>query len=402
MNQQLKTPCFVWDETILHNELQSLKTALRQYWSNHLIAYSVKTNSLPALGQWLQAQGIGAEVVSHDEYNLIQTLGYSADDIVCNGPIKSQEWIEKILVAGNRLNIDSPQEIAYISHFAQTHPNQSISVGIRINLDIEHFFAGESKGGNEGSRFGLSEDSGDLQRAISQLQECKNITISGLHLHISTQSRTTDIYRWITQEFVRIVQTYQLDDIRYFDIGGGFCGGLPTLPTWQNYLQVISTELRAHHFSPSTLQLIVEPGVSLLAGCFSYITKVIDIKTIRNKRIIITDGSRTHIDPLFHKEKYFYEVVHQTESKDIIPYQQLCGFTCLEFDRFFTLENQIALQRGDNIYFHKVGAYTLTLSPMFISLSPTPVYLKRKDGSMLLVRDKWTTNDFLTKSNIKL
>ena len=75
------------------------------------------------------------------------------------------------------------------------------------------------------------------------------------------------------------------------------------------------------------------------------------------------------------------------------------GYTCLEYDTFFELEHERTLRRGDVIRFDKVGAYTLTFSPLFISWFPMVYSIK--NGKISVARGRWTTEEFLQKSNIK-
>ena len=73
-------------------------------------------------------------------------------------------------------------------------------------------------------------------------------------------------------------------------------------------------------------------------------------------------------------------------------HQILCGFTCMEGDRFFELNEQ-ALEVGDRVIFEKVGAYTMGLSPQFIEFYP-PVYAE-KNGQIILARKKNTADKFI-------
>ena len=73
-------------------------------------------------------------------------------------------------------------------------------------------------------------------------------------------------------------------------------------------------------------------------------------------------------------------------------HQILCGFTCMEADRFFELDD-LSLEVGDRVIFEKVGAYTMGLSPQFIEFYP-PVYAER-NGGIELAREKNTANKFV-------
>ena len=51
---------------------------------------------------------------------------------------------------------------------------------------------------------------------------------------------------------------------------------------------------------------------------------------------------------------------------------------------------------GDRIIYHKVGAYTMCLTPLFIKYFPD-VYVHR-NGALSKVREAWTPEEYLRKS----
>lgn len=398
MTANLKTPYFILDRKVLMNEVDSLKREASTYWPNTIVAYSVKTNSLPYLAKMLNEMGVYAEVVSEDEYEMVGICGFKPDHIVCNGPIKSRTFVAQLLNNHVLFNIDSHAELEYILEYAQANPAQEFGVGLRVNVDIEKYFPTESKAGEQGSRFGFCMENSELAHSIKLLNKCHNIYINGLHLHVSTSTRRVEIYEWLSGLFAQIVKKYHLNRIEYLDIGGGFFGGMPNKPGWKDYISAIAEVLKANGFSSNKLTLILEPGVSLLAGAFSYIASVVDVKITNRSRFIVIDGSRIHIDPFFHKTSYFY--YHETEShKPALEKQIVVGFTCLEYDNIMVLENHAEVSIGDHFIFNKIGAYSISLSPLFISYYPA-VYLRETDGSLICVREKWTAKEFVQKSKI--
>lgn len=394
------TPFFLWDKDHLHRQVELIRSAFATHWDNYRIAYSVKTNPLPALCKFLSDNRVDAEVVSYDEYLLAKEVGYQGMHIVCNGPIKSEEWICEILRSEAVLNIDSKSEVAILCRYATTHPDTIISVGIRVNNNIEDLFPHASTASELGGRFGFSEETGELEDAINALRQHANIQIVGLHLHTSTNLRSVEVYRHLVDRFHQIAMRYTLQHLNYIDIGGGFFGEVKGKPGWDDYAEGISKQL-THYGYDAHLQLIIEPGVSLLAGCFSYYTTVRDVKQTKNAHFVVVDGSRTHIDPLFHKKKnaYFCELLPQENHRPISAQPQtLCGSTCLEQDIFFTWEQMPRIEIGDRMRFDKVGAYTLAFSPLFINWFPT-VYAV-ENGVLSVAREKWTTTEIVQKSHI--
>lgn len=398
MTPNLKTPYYILDRKILTDEVEKLKKAIETHWPNTIIAYSVKTNSLPYLAKMLNELNVYAEVVSEDEYDMVGLCGYKPDHIVCNGPIKSEKFIAKLMDSNVIINIDSHIEVASVLKHAQENPSVEFGIGIRVNIDIEKYFPSESKAGDQGSRFGFCVENEELARVIELLHASPNIYINGLHLHVSTSTRRVGIYQLLVGLFSDIVKKYSLNRIEYLDIGGGFWGGISDKPGWNDYLSAISTSLSNKGFSSEKLTLILEPGVSLLAGAFSYYVSVVDVKQTNRSRFIVTDGSRIHIDPFFHKTSYFYKHI-ASEYKSVINKQIVVGFTCLEYDNIMTLEAKPEVSIGDQFRFDKLGAYTITLSPLFISYFPD-VYILENNGEIRCVRKKWTAKEFVQNSII--
>lgn len=397
---KLQTPFFLFDEKHLEEQISLINNALKSYWNNGLIAYSFKTNSLPYLAKVFQKQGVAVEVVSEDEFDVVKQIAFWGGKIVCNGPIKQKSWIEKVLTQDCYLNIDSKNELYLIEQYAKCNPTKIIKVGLRVNNDIEDIFPNASTAGLNGSRFGFSQETGELESAVKKLQSINNVKIAGLHLHISTNLRSLDVYRYIVDKFDEIVQLFDLSEIEYLDAGGGFYGEVPNKPQWHDYISSIAQRLSEKGYSPSKLKLIIEPGVSLLSGCFSYYAKVEDVKDTARSHFVVLNGSRNHIDPLMHKtiKSYFYSLCKSKEAPIYGKPQILVGYTCLEYDTFFNIENEQGLQVGDIVRFDKVGAYTLTFSPLFISWFPTVYSIN--EGKIKVVREKWTTEEFLQKSKI--
>lgn len=376
----IKTPCYILEEMGLKNSIAELRSAINNYWPNTIVGYSYKTNSLLWLIKKMKLEGFLAEVVSHDEYNLAKNIGYDSSKIIYNGPIKEKKSFFDILDNNGYLNIDSYQEVEWL-----ISSKKEYSVGIRVNLALEDYLPEHVQNQIEGSRFGFSYENGDLQKVITKLKE-NNINVRGLHLHCSSKTRSLEVYEMLCEKFVEIIDKldYQLD---YIDIGGGFFNGVPNKPGFSDYFKVISSLLSKNEKTKNIL-LIVEPGISLIGSNMSYLVKVKDVKSNTKSDFIITDGTRLHIDPFFHKTTYFYDLEcnSKNSSKQIIS-----GYTCIENDRFMLI-NDLSLKIGDYIRFRRVGAYTLTFVSDFIQFSPF-VYLE--NDYYKVIRKKRTYSDIL-------
>lgn len=398
--KQLQTPFFRIKEKELLYDIALLKESLEKNWGNYIAGYSVKTNSLPWLLTYLKKQGFYAEVVSKTEYDLVSRLGFPGKQIIYNGPIKDKKVFEKVLLAGGYINLDSNYELDWMEELSRLYPNRHFRIGLRVNCDITALCPQEKLPSQEGGRFGYCYENGVLRAAIDRLSALPNVWTAGLHLHSSTQSRTVQVFGALAKMAVTIAQEYSLS-LDYVDMGGGYFGGRADKPDYRDYFQEIGKELSAYFDSQKTI-LIVEPGVSLISRASTFETSVIDVKDIRGRKFVVTDGSRTNLNPLVTRHVYPHhiEYVSDISLRKAVSDQWICGATCMEYDRLFEITDDIELVPGDKIIYDTAGGYTMCLNPLFINYFPA-VYVEHNDGSIFTARDAWTNEEFLQKNHIE-
>lgn len=398
--KQLQTPFFHIKEEDLLYDISILKEALSQNWGNYIMGYSVKTNSLPWLLNYLREQGFYAEVVSDTEYDLVTRLGFSGKQIIYNGPIKDRKVFETVLLAGGYVNLDSNYELEWMEELSSLYPNRRFKIGLRVNCDLAALCPLEKLVEEEGGRFGYCYENKVLKAAILRLHALPNVRVAGLHLHSSTQSRTVHVFGALAKMAVQIAEEYDLS-LEYVDMGGGYFGGRDDKPDYRDYFKEICKELSAR-FDPKETVLIAEPGVSLISRATTFETSVIDVKEIRGRKFVVTDGSRTNLNPLVTRHVYPHhiEYISDTSVRNIESSQWICGSTCMEYDRLFEIKDGPALCAGDRIIYDTAGGYTMCLNPLFIHYFPA-VYVEHTDGSRFTARDPWTNDEFLQKNHLE-
>ena len=394
---KLQTPFFRIKEKDLLYDISLLRNALETNWGNYIMGYSVKTNSLPWLLTYLKKQGFYAEVVSETEYDLAHRLGFSNKEMIYNSPIKNKKVFETILLAGGYVNLDSNYELEWMKELSALYPDRHFKVGLRINCDIATLCPEETLAFETGGRFGYCYENGVLKHAVDCLQSLPNVTVAGLHLHSSTQSRTVKVYGALAKMAVKIAMEYDLKP-EYVDMGGGYFGGRDDKPDYRDYFKEICKELRAY-FTPEETVLIAEPGVSLISRATTFETSVIDVKDIRDKKFVVTDGSRVNLNPLVTRHVYPHHLEYCSDisSRHTEKSQWICGATCMEYDRLFEIKEDVALIPGDKVIYDTAGGYTMCLNPLFINYFPA-VYVEHEDGSLFTARQPWTNDEFLQKN----
>lgn len=364
----MKTPYFLIAENELNDNVVSFQKALNKLWPNSELAYSVKTNSLPWLLKYMNENGALAEVVSDEEYQLAKLCGFADSRIVYNGPIKGEKQFELAVAGGSIINLDSVNDLKYFVKYCKQNNG---TVGIRVNVDSSLFSYDDIGYEKDGFRFGFSVENGQFEKALNTVLSVGGTTQIGLHLHCNSVTRSLNVYRVIAKYAVKLVRDYNLD-LSFIDMGGGYFGGIEGKPTPEEYIAVMKKEL-VSVINPERTKLIVEPGSAIIGSAVELHTSVLDVKDTTHARIVTTDGSRIHIDPLWKKKRYTFST--NTKRHEKYPRQIVCGYTCMDHDRIMVLENERELCVDDEIIYHRVGAYSMTFGGMFIRYYPD-VYVK--------------------------
>ena len=385
------TPCFLIDEEILKTNLNAFSIALEKYWGNFIFGYSVKTNSLPYLLNYVRQYGCHAEVVSDTEYALAQRIGFSPEHIIFNGPIKSHDQFLYAIQHGSIVNIDSAREIKWLAE-ANTL-GIPISIGLRVSFNLPSVCPEESNEEGYSNRFGFNVENGYFQHALSEIRQLENVSVTGLHMHTNSKSRSPKVFSELSRQACFLTKQYDLK-LSYVDIGGSFFMGKNNLDAPDTYIAAITQQLLTT-FDPKETVLMIEPGAALISTPIQYLTQVIDVKDTYRDHFIITDGGRLHVDPFLRKTRLDYVLI--TTSDASYERQVICGFSCMDTDRIMTLSDAPMLSVGDYILYSLVGSYTMCFNSLFIEYLP-PVYIKKEDGYML-VREKWGIDEYLQKNN---
>ncbi len=383
----LDTPCFVFNEEELRSNFATFQAAIQNAWSkDSRVAYSIKTNPLPWILEVAHACDCMAEAVSDEEYELAQACGFMPEEIVFNGPVKSERAFLRALKQNSMVNLDSARELRWLSESVQQDPSYVREVGLRINIDLESFVPGETISGERGGRFGYCYENGQASEAIVALQTLGDaVRITGLHMHVTTYSRSIDVYRVLARHAVEIARKHSLE-LDYVDIGGGFFGGgSANVGAYETYAEAIAQELSVT-FDPNHTKLIVEPGGAVVCTPGYYAGRILDVKDTTYGRFVTTDLSRVNIDHEMKKESYCYEILPcDNTSRAILPQQVICGFSCMESDRLCVLEEEQELFEGDLMVIKNAGAYSLSFTPGFFIRYAPRTYAYQSNGELVEV-----------------
>lgn len=400
--QRFGSPLWVISESTLRQKYREQYQAFSIRYPKMVIAYSYKTNFLPAICALFHQEGAWAEVVSGFEYDIALKLGVPGDHVVFNGPFKTRDEMQRAIKQNSRLNIDSLQEIYDLEKLA-SEMGQQVKLGIRVNMQLYE---------TNWDRFGFNLESGQALEACKQILSSKNLKLSGIHIHIGTFILDVNIYRTMVAkliDFYRFIKDYPGVEIEYLDIGGGYASintlhdqwipGEYACPTFDEYAEAICPPLLAEFSkTPNMPLLILEPGRALVDEGVHLITTVVSRKTLSEGGTGIVVDAGINLLPMTYWYRYKLQAVRSavnssnTNTTEVVS---LYGPLCMHIDCLQAGITLPPLRAGDILVVNNTGAYNFSMSTQFIRPRPTVVMIA-KDGSAECVRTRETT-DYITQ-----
>ncbi len=365
-SQTVGSSFYILDIEKFKNNYNELTDAFCQYYPNTQIAYSYKTNYIPSVCRTVYNKGGYAEVVSDMEYELAIRIGVDPKKIIVNGPYKPLDELEKYLINGSIVNLDSYNEVDSLWQIIEKESTKIFNVGLRCNFDI---------GSGETSRFGFDTENSQFYTLVNRLIDHERINFINLHCHFPNRDLKyssvrvdglIDIYRKI----------HRNGQPAMIDIGGGLGGKLCDtirkqlsfdVANYGDYANVIAKSFQ-QEFKDDKIPpiLVLEPGTALVADTVEFVCRVLEIKNIRGEYFAMTSGSKLNFNPMASTINLPVRI-YSNENKSRKHYDSLdiSGYTCMEKD-YIHKNYKGKLGIDDFIVIENVGSYSVVFKPPFI------------------------------------
>ncbi|MDD4203086.1 MAG: diaminopimelate decarboxylase, partial [Candidatus Omnitrophica bacterium] len=194
------TPLYLYSQNSFIERYLSIVRAFEK--TEHLVCFSVKTNSNLSVLKTLVKQGAGLDIVSGGELFRALKAGCSPKKIVYAGVGKRPDEIEYAIKIGILLfNVESLPELEMINKISGKLKKKT-NVALRINPDVDAKTHKYITTGKKENKFGI-----DLITAAKIFKSVavgavapngskkyRNINISGIHLHIGSQITLVEPY----------------------------------------------------------------------------------------------------------------------------------------------------------------------------------------------------------------
>ena len=362
------SPLFLVDEAALRTAYREFCRAFVEAGIDAWVAYSYKTNTLPAVCAILHEEGARAEVVSGMEYALARALGVAAADIVFNGPAKTRADLAQALGDGALVVIDGFDELDAVIAIAAAMARPA-RIGLRLDL------------GEAGwSRFGIRSENGDAARALKRIAGAANLRLELLHRHAGTDHRDPEPYFRAARALIQVrADAAAIDlDVTALDFGGGFPANLPIAPFAAAIARGLGRE---------PVRVVVEPGRALVERAMRLACTVIAVKEMpAGGRAVVVDAGINLLPPLCRSAPR--PVRSPGASGESRP-AAVFGPLCMPEDCLAQAAMLPPVRPGDVLLIDEAGAYTLSQSSEFTAPRPAAVLLGPDGPEVIRRREDW-------------
>jgi diaminopimelate decarboxylase len=400
--QEYGTPFYLYHGEMVSERVRRVRDALGTE-----VSYSVKAN--PSLGvcQLIAGAGqAGAEVASSGELALARAAGFEPEDIVFAGPGKTDDELRRVVEEGIFAdNVESLGEIDRLARIAGGM-GRRIGVGLRINPAAQLMGSGMRMGGTVG-QFGI--DQAELEEAVRKTLSHPELSLRGIHVYTATQVFEVEPLLEHCRNILEIAleaADHAGQPLEMVDFGGGL--GIPYFEKMVEFdLGSFGEgfwELLASYRSDPRLagcRFLFELGRYLVADAGVYVTRVVDVKQMRGKTFVITDGGMNHhltatgnMGQVFRKS---YPLLNLTRMSGV-PGEEgvaVAGPCCTPLDLFGSNIPLADPEIGDLVGVFYSGAYGFSASNLGFLSHPSPAEVLLLNGEVHLLRSGGKPEDVL-------
>ena len=353
------TPTYVYSAASIDAAFREYQTAL--HGRPHLICYAVKANSNLAILNRLARLGAGFDVVSGGELERVIRAGGDAGKVVFSGVGKTRSELALALDRGIRcFNIESESELRQLADIAG-ELGKTAPVSIRINPDVDAGTHPYISTGLRENKFGV--DASTARRLYMMARDSDALNPMGLDCHIGSQILDINPFLESVDFLTAVINDLSKEGIKlsHVDVGGGLGVSYETpAPKIDDYIAALLDRL-----STMDLELVLEPGRSIVAMAGALLTKVEYLKPTSQRHFAIVDAA---MNDLLRPALYgaWQEICPVKPRSGEVLEWDVVGPVCETAD-FLGKARPLSLSEGDLLSIMGAGAYGYSMTSNYNS-----------------------------------
>lgn len=381
------TPLYIYSYAALKENFLSYENALMGH--SHLLSYAVKANGNLAILNALAQLGAGFDIVSQGELERVLAAGGDSHKVIFSGVGKQKAEIERALQVGiHSFNIESEAELEMLDEITREsgiHTNISFRVNPNVDPKTHPYIAT----GLKDTKFGVSiEKAKELYRRAAKMP---NLHIEGVDCHIGSQITTIEPFLEALDHLLALIDDLAEESIviKNLDMGGGlgiaYTEDVPPAPS--TYVDALLQRVNGRD-----LNLLLEPGRSIVGDAGILLTRVISIKNTEGKNFAIIDAAMNDL----HRPA-LYQAWH-----DILPVTRRTGQTGLydiagpvcESSDFLGKNRELNIKADDLLVIMDSGAYGSSMASNY-NARPRPAEVMVRGDHARLIRERESYDDLM-------
>ncbi len=395
LTKKYGTPLYIYDAATIIEQVSNLDLLLRDnYVGTSAIAYASKAYFSLAFAGKLAKLGIGADLITIGDIRTAQKAKLDPQKLHLHGNNKSEEEIKAALIWGiGAIVVDSLDELSFLEMIAADMKTVA-KIWLRITPDIAVDTHRHIQTSHAASKFGLHISDGQAGKAIRQAMSSKSIDLAGLHTHLGSQLRDTQVYE---QAIAKMYCVAAENDFapREFSVGGGW-GVRYTEEDKPNdpaeWIEAISRSIvsECEQRGWALPHLVIEPGRLMVARAGVALYTIGSQKqTPEGQNIVAVDGGIADNPRVaLYSAKYTAMVANKANAKNV-KHSRVVGKFCETGDVLIDEVDMPEVVRGDILAIPVAGAYQLSMSSNYnFATRPTVLWLENANVEVMQARER--------------
>ncbi|MBA2659967.1 MAG: type III PLP-dependent enzyme [Nitrosospira sp.] len=339
-------PFLLVDSNLIRNKARRFKATMPLVHPH----YAVKANPDPRVLRTMIEEGVGFEIASISELDLLLSLGVPAAEVYYSNPMKARAYLEYAASKGVEWYVlDSIEELRKI---VSVKPDAKMYLRIDTpNIGSDWPLAG---------KFGTHAS--EIQAIINEAVKLK-ADLAGVTFHVGSQCRNPQNWRVGIERAKKVFADMRRVGLtpRLLNIGGGYpVRHVKPIPSIEVIGEVINAAIAD---LPKDIRIMAEPGRYLVSDTAYFVCRVVGTATRNGKRWMYWDAGMFG-GVIEVTEGLRYEILSDRTGHSI-PWS-IAGPTCDSVDILMHDEMLPAdIQEGDFIYLPNAGAYTTAYASNF-------------------------------------
>ena len=386
--KEFGTPLYVYSKKALTQAYQAYDKACIDIAGKRRarVHFAMKSNSNLAVIDCFKKLGAGFDLVSGGELARALAVGADPKSLVFAGVGKSAVEIAKALQAGVKcINVESIAELHQINRVA-TELHCRAPISLRVNPDVDAQTHPYISTGLKGNKFGIAYH--EVLNTYREAALLSQIDVVGIDCHIGSQITTTAPYLDALDKVLELVTQLKKEgiEIHHLDLGGGLgiSYGDDNPPDITEFTNTLLNRVAERGFGH--LDVVLEPGRSLVGNAGVLLTQVEYLKPGAEKNFCIVDAAMTELMRPALYEAYHGIVPVQKKSVKSAIYD-IVGPVCESGD-WLGRDRTLAIEEGDLLAILSAGAYGFVMASNYNTRpKPAEIMVDGKNAHIIRARE---------------